>query len=758
MPQTAQSSPATRSTSAKQYYRVAVPSPLRRLFDYLPAKSDTTTAHPGSRVRIPFGARRVTGVIVDIVSETDVPASKLRPVDAVLDREPLFNSAMLSLLQWAANYYQSPIGEVFAAALPARLRAGEGLTSLEENWRLSADPLENSQAESATALLKRSPRQLALYRLIAENREMSTEAIAEQGFGRPILRKLQERDLVECHHDAPPPRPHFSSHDFLADGERLQLTNEQEQAVAALNASPTQFGSYLLDGVTGSGKTEVYMRAMAQQLSLGRQCLVLVPEIGLTPQTIARFTERFRCPVVTLHSGLNESERLASWTAARDGSAGVIIGTRSALFTPLASPGILIIDEEHDASFKQQDGFKYSARDLAVMRAHAEGMPIVLGSATPSLETLHNAIAGKFTHLRLSNSTASLPRAAIELVDVAEQHLQEGFSQTALQRLREHLERGNQCLVFINRRGYAPVLHCTNCGWQSECDDCLAQMTVHRTPPRLRCHHCGISVALPKSCPNCKSRHFDTIGLGTQKAERFLQSQFPSFPVIRVDRDSTRGKAGLDRALTKVGEEKPCILIGTQMLAKGHHFPNMTLVIILDADGGLFSADFRGQEHMAQLVTQVAGRAGRAKKRGEVLLQTKHAAHATLQALSNESYAQFSARQLDERLNAKLPPFSHLALVRVEASDAMAAAGFAEAIAQLSAQLSSDERLGVELIGPLPAPMEKRAGKFRVQLLLKSERRGSLQDHLNYLVSNSEQLKKPPGLRWSVDVDPQDMI
>lgn len=758
--------------SATVFYRVAVPSPLRRVFDYLPPKSTpektpssnttltVTLAQPGTRVRIPFGSRKVTGLLLEVVSETDVPHAKLRHADSVLDAEPLFSPELLALLRWSADYYQCPIGEVFAAALPARLRAGEGIEATQERWQTPVAKAGKEDRDAVESLLSRSPRQLSLYRLLLEKGPLLTEDILLAGFGRPMLRKLQERGLAECRAEAPAARKKFDSSKPVVNplAAALTLNADQAKAVAQITAHPQEFGCFLLDGVTGSGKTEVYMRAMAQQLALGRQCLVLIPEIGLTPQTIARFTQRFSCPVVALHSGLNESERLGAWARARDGSAGVIIGTRSALFTPLAVPGLIILDEEHDPSFKQQDGFRYSARDLAVMRAHAEGMPIVLGSATPSLETLQNAKAGKFVHLHLPHSTAALPRAAIELIDVAERPLQEGFSEAALARLRQHLDNGNQCLVFINRRGYAPVLNCTTCGWSSECDDCIAQMTVHRTPPRLRCHHCGVSIALPRTCPHCKSATLDTVGLGTQKAESFLQRQFPKTPVIRVDRDSTRGKEGLSKALARVESGEPCILLGTQMLAKGHHFPNITLVVILEADGGLFSADFRGQEQMAQLVTQVAGRAGRAERAGEVLLQTKHATHETLQALSNESYAQFSQRQLDQRLLASLPPFAHLALLRFDATDPAAALGFAETAAQLSVQLSEDPRLAVDLLGPMPAPMEKRAGRFRVQLQLKSERRGQLQDHLKHLIANLDQVKTPPRLRWSVDVDPQDMI
>ena len=637
--------------------------------------------------------------------------------------------------------------------IQARLRAGESIEAAQERWRAPQNEASKQEQDAAYSLLSRSPRQLALYTLLLNNGPAPTADILTAGFGRPMLRKLQERGLAECLWEQPAARGAFDPNNSLGDsqGPPLTLNADQSGAVAAITAKPTTFDCFLLDGVTGSGKTEVYMRAMAQQLSLGRQCLVLIPEIGLTPQTIARFTERFRCPVVALHSSLNESERLSAWARARDGSAGVVIGTRSALFTPLAKPGILIIDEEHDSSFKQQDGFRYSARDLAVMRAHAEGMPIVLGSATPSLETLHNALVGKFRHLRLPHSTAVMPRAAIELVDVSEKPLQEGFSEAALTRLKQHLDNGNQCLVFINRRGYAPVLNCTTCGWSSECNDCIAQMTVHRTPPRLRCHHCGADRELPRQCPQC-GYAVKTVGQGTERIEESLAETFQGIGIARLDRDVVRRQDELEAVVSRITSGDARILVGTQMIAKGHDFPDVTLVVVLNADQGLFSTDFRAAERLAQTIVQVAGRAGRGDRRGEVLIQTEYPEHPLLRGLLEGGYEAFASAALAERESAAWPPFARLAALRASALQADWATDF------LAAARRAAPKANVRLLGPAPAAMAKRAGRFHAQLLIESGERAALHRFLDRWVPAVEALPEVRRVRWALDVDPLELF
>lgn len=729
--------------------QVAVPSPLRRVFDYLP--SSKTPVSPGMRVRVSFGRQQLVGIVVALAEHSTLDRKKLKPIGAVLDREPLLGDSLFQLLLWAASYYHHPVGEVFSTALPAKLRSGIPLRADIKIWTAAeAD-------EELEISLSRAPKQRALYDFIRSSGTVTEAQLSHAGFSKQLLRALVEKKLA-----TEGSREAANAIDFepLAKASRfeIELNPEQIDCVATIIQALDGYRCFLLDGITGSGKTEVYMRVMEEQLARGLQCLILVPEIGLTPQTVSRFQQRFDCPVVSLHSGLSETERFAAWSLARDGGAGIVIGTRSAVFTPLARPGLIIIDEEHDSSFKQQDGFRYSARDLAVIRARQENICIVLGSATPSLESLHNARGEKFTHLKLTQRTGVDQSSSMEVIDVASEVLQEGFSEQLLFRIRKHIKQRNQVLVFINRRGFAPILNCQSCGWVCECENCVALFTVHANPPSIRCHHCGTAASLPRYCPHCKSKDLNTLGIGTQRIESFLQKQFPDTAVIRIDRDSTRRKNSLEKMLEEINKGEPCILLGTQMLAKGHHFPNITLVAILDADAGLFSADFRGQEHMGQTIVQVAGRAGRAERPGEVLIQSRHGSHETLQCLAHESYAAFSELQLKERSEARLPPFSHLCLVRAEASEMQPALQLLERLARCSEQICQRHGLAIEQLGPLPAPMEKRAGKYRVQLLLKAGKRGNLQALLTQLCSELEAMKLPRSVRLSVDVDPQDLI
>lgn len=742
--------------------RVAVPSPLRRLFDYLPPTagdkiSSQIEIPAGIRVKVPFGNRHVIGMLVEVVSGSSLSKNKLKPVIALLDEKPLFTPSLFRLLLWGASYYHHPLGEVFATAMPGKLRTGSKLKRDRAVWTL-----KKALADEEMQSLGRAFKQKALLEFIATQGQATARQCLDAGFAQSLLTQLSEKNLIRSK-SVPEPTPEPFKAALLASSSTIVLNDEQKRAVSTISKKLHTYACFLLDGVTGSGKTEVYMQLMYSQLSQGRQCLVLVPEIGLTPQTIARFKERFDCPVVSLHSGLNESERLDAWNQARDGSAGIIIGTRSAVFIPLAKPGLIIVDEEHDSSFKQQDGFRYSARDLAVMRAREENICVLLGSATPSLESLHNAHCKKFTHLKLINRTGAAQATSTQVVDISEETLQDGFSEQLLYKIQKHLDQGNQILVFINRRGFAPILNCQSCGWISECEHCISQFTVHANPPSLRCHHCGTIRALPRHCPLCKSRDLNTIGIGTQKIESFLKQKFSTTPVLRIDRDSTRRKASLEKMLEQVHQGDPCILLGTQMLAKGHHFPNITLVAILDADAGLFSADFRGQEHMAQTIVQVAGRAGRAERAGEVLIQSRHSTHATLQCLgsnfsTSNPYAEFAEKQLAERKKTAMPPYSHLCLLRAEAPELQVTISTLNKIAAIVDDLCSHSHLPVERLGPLPAPMEKRAGRFRAQLLLKSESRGALQELLRQLCQQLEGMKTARSLRLSIDVDPQDLI
>ncbi|MCB1649854.1 MAG: primosomal protein N' [Pseudomonadales bacterium] len=737
--------------------RLAVPSPLRRTFDYLPpqgyGREEARALQPGIRLRVPFGSRTLIGVLLSVETDTHVSIDKLRPALEVLDTQPLLPPSLVALYLWAAQYYQHPPGDVFHTMLPALLRQGRPaerpgrkVWQLSETGRMLTD--EN---------LRRAPRQREIVEFLREHGALDKSAVAELDISASALIALQANGFLVLEERLPPaPAPHDAEH---ARRQALTLNKQQQAAVSRIVQTLDQFQCHLLDGVTGSGKTEVYLQVIAAVLAQGRQALVLVPEISLTPQTIARFRQRFQCHIAVLHSGLTDSERLNAWLEARDGVAQIIIGTRSALFTPLQRPGIVILDEEHDSSFKQQDGFRYSARDLGIVRARSEGISIVLGSATPSLESLHNALAERYTHLQLNARAGEARPPALKLLDTTHEVLREGFSDTLLAQMHAHLARGNQVLVFINRRGFAPTLQCADCGWVAECTHCAARMTLHRTQAHLRCHHCDARRPVDRFCPLCKSRNLQALGLGTQRIEQFLQTQFPDTRVLRVDRDSTRRKYDLDVLLNEVHQGKPCLLIGTQMLAKGHHFPSVTLVAILDADAGLFSADFRGQEHTAQLLMQVAGRAGRADAPGEVLIQTRHATHQTLQTLVTQGYGAFARTLLEERRAAGMPPFTHLTLLRAEAVSTQAPESFLQEARTLATHLCSTQGItGVQILGPLPSPMEKRHNRFRAQLLFQCPQRPALQQLLTALCPALEGLKSTRTVRWSVDVDPQDMI
>ena len=736
------------SNRGESVLRVAVPLPLRQSFDYLPpAGANLTEFRPGCRIVAPFGRRKLIGFLLETADRSRIGRDQLKPITALIDCRPLFSCELFELLRWSADYYHHPVGEVLAAAVPALLRQGKPLYEEITLWSATGGP---------GTVSSRARRQRQLLEFIAERDHVSRVDLTDAGFNPSLLRQLLDKGLVRERTQSAPASPAFTP---LQPGgrERPAPNEEQTAAIAKFRAAGNGFRCALVNGVTGSGKTEVYMRLMEDELAAGRQCLVLVPEIGLTPQTIDRFQRRFALPQAVFHSGMNDSERLQAWRAAAEGSAAILIGTRSAIFTPMARPGLIVVDEEHDASFKQQEGFRYSARDLAVMRARKENIGVLLGSATPSLESFHNAEAGRFLRLELPHRAGESAPARLRTLDVANEHIPGGLSELALTKIAQHLEAGNQTLVFINRRGFAPVLHCPLCGWMAQCENCSAYMTVHAQPPCQRCHHCDSTQSIPNLCPVCRQNELSTSGFGTQQLEAFLQREFPATPVLRVDRDSTRGKHKLRQLFAEVDRGKPAILIGTQMLAKGHHFPGITLAVIVNADGGLFSPDFRGQEQMAQVIVQVAGRAGRGSGRpGEVLVQTRHGNHRTLDKIVNSTYSGFARHILGERRAAGMPPFSHLCLVRAEAAGREAALSFLRR-ARRSIEAIGRERQ-VHFTGPLPAPMERRQSRYRMHLLLRCGNRPGLHTVLDSLVAQLDALPAPGDLRWHIDVDPIDLL
>jgi len=534
---------------------------------------------------------------------------------------------------------------------------------------------------------------------------------------------------------------------------QLRLNKEQEQVKTSILKKGNNFHCFLLEGVTGSGKTEVYLQLIAEKIQAGLQVIMLVPEISLTPQTIQNFQNRFTEKIVAIHSGLTDKERFIAWADARLGKADIIIGTRSAIFTPLLRPGLIIIDEEHDASYKQQEGFRYSARDLAIYRAQLFDIPIILGSATPSLESLHNALSKRYSLVTLEQRAADANKPTFTCIDLKGKPLSEGFSEQLLSAIKSRLQQNKQVLIFLNRRGYAPLLQCHDCGWTATCPRCDTSYTLHRSSPELRCHRCESQRKIILSCPSCQNNNLLPIGLGTERTEAKLQEAFPDTPIFRIDRDTTRNRGKLEDTIAEINKGQAAILVGTQMLAKGHHFPEVTLVAVLEADAGLFSSDFRGQEFMGQLLIQVAGRSGRGKDAGEVLIQTHNSTHPTLRSLINDGYKNFSRTLLEQRNMANLPPYSYQALIRAEASNASLPMSFLQNVKDTSKQKLTNTTF---TLGPFPAPMEKRAGRFRFQLLFQSSNRAELHTLLNHLIPVYESLPQSRKVRWSIDIDPLD--
>jgi len=532
------------------------------------------------------------------------------------------------------------------------------------------------------------------------------------------------------------------------------LSADQQVALQAIQNSQG-FHGILLEGVTGSGKTEVYIEATRHCLDQGRQALILVPEIGLTPQLLRRFRERLAVPIVEFHSGLTEAERCTAWRMAATGTARVVIGVRSALFTPLPDLGLIVVDEEHDASFKQVEGFHYHARDLALVRAQRGAFPVVLGSATPTLETLRNAQIGRYLHLTLYRRAGTAPPPQVQVLDLRCQRLTHGLAPTLFPVIAEHLSRGEQVLVFLNRRGYAPTLICHECGWVAECQNCDARLTYHRSAGRLHCHHCAAEQALPVVCPSCSAKELQPTGVGTERLEQALQQRFPDYGLVRIDRDTTRKRGSVKQLLDQVRHKQAQILVGTQMLAKGHDFPEVTLVVVVNVDQGLYGVDFRATERLAQLLVQVAGRTGRADKPGRVILQTHNPHHPLLKTLLQGGYRAFAESALAERAAAEWPPFSALALLRAEADDSNSPHNFLDSARTFACTWNTDG--AVQILGPIAAPMARRAGHFRAQLLLQAPRRPPLQSLLRNWTQTLETLPLNRRVHWSLDVDPLDL-
>ncbi|MGI9294068.1 MAG: primosomal protein N' [Pseudomonadales bacterium] len=723
--------------------QVAVATPLDSLFDYL-APAAGPPPQPGQRVRVPFGRREQTGVIVRLADHSTVPASRLRAAAEIIDAEPLFDSATLALLEWATGYYQHPPGEVFAAALPSALRKGAA-AEIPRQYRWIATVA--GKATDTEALAKKASVQAKLLGAIVQSEGLREAELRGLHPGwRKIIANLSAKELVASILDdnavTPPGRT----------DQPPRLTADQRIAIDAVPARG--FNACLLEGVTGSGKTEVYLQLIAAQLQQGKQSLVLVPEIGLTPQLVERFERHIDGKVGVMHSGLNDSQRLAAWVDARNGDSDVIIGTRSAIYAQLPRLGLIVVDEEHDASYKQQDGFRYSARDIAVYRARQLDIPVVLGSATPAFETLHNALEQRYLHMRLPERPGNAQQPTTHLIDLRTHALRDGLSQPFINAMRTHLEAGGQTLVYLNRRGFAPTLLCPSCGETQDCRRCDARMVLHQRQHKLVCHHCGSERAAIDKCPECQEE-LVPVGQGTERLEQSLAALFPDYPLVRIDRDTTRRVGELDRLLQSIRDKESRILLGTQMLTKGHDFADVSFVGIIDPDQGFFGTDFRSSERLAQTILQVAGRAGRAERPGEVWIQTFYPDHPLLQTLLIEGYGSFAEQALTERQAASWPPFCYLALLRAECVQRELLFEFLDAALATATPLAAPQ---LRILGPASSPMERRSGRYRGQLLIQASHRGQLQQFLAAWKSQLADIRAARKVRWSIDVDPVELF
>ncbi|HSS45990.1 MAG TPA: primosomal protein N' [Burkholderiales bacterium] len=717
--------------------RVALDVPLDKLFDYL--APDLTREHIGLRVLVPFGKKQIVGVVVDIAEKSNIAPQRLKRIVSVFhDISPL-GAQILDVFKFCSDYYHHPLGQVMVNALPARLRRSRPITRktsgvfcLTETGRKldpSALPAQAAVKRKLFERLKSGALKKEELRQISPGAAKALNEFITLGWAHEVA-------AASSRPPGQPADPH-------------QLTAEQAGVVESIQLAG--FSCSLLFGVTGSGKTEIYFNRITRALAEKKQVLLLVPEINLSPQLEAWLKQRFpQSRVVSLHSGLNDGERLENWLAAQSGEAQVILGTRLAVFTPIPKLGFIIVDEEHDASFKQQDGLRYSARDVAIFRAKQADVPVILGSATPALESYQHALSGRYRLAKLAQravDNALLPE--LRCIDIRRLKLNEGLSEPLIGAIRQRLERGEQCLIFLNRRGYAPVLMCTTCNWISGCTRCTAGLVLHLREKKLRCHHCGHEERVPAACPNCGSADLLPLGQGTQRVESALSALFPGARVLRIDRDSTRRKFAWPEMLKRIRDHEVDILVGTQILAKGHDFPKLSLVGILNPDSSLYSTDFRASERLFAQLMQVAGRAGRAQIPGEVLIQTQFPDHPLYEALQRHDYSAFAKTLLAERRHAGFPPFVHQALLRAEATRSSTVMSYLADAAKLASRISNE----VTIYDPVPAAVQRLAGRERGQLLVQSPSRKKLQLFLKewYAKLAAADNKK---VRWALDVDP----
>ena len=729
---------------------VLIPIPLMEKFSYLPPKNNSNLLKQGSRVLVPFGKRTLVGVVWSFSDRDKSLKRKYKHIKEVLDEVPLLDTNSIHLAEWSSRYYHYPLGEIISYFFPPSLRKGKEAKFRESQYLELTSKGSFLEEES----LSRAPIQQKLISILKDKKEITLKSAQAFGVSNAVVNGLIEKGFVNRFSRELSPYKKLENKQLSSP---KQLNPEQHKAVNAIKKAKDKNTTFLLDGITGSGKTEVYLQAIQEVINEGKQALILIPEIGLAPQAEERFREYFGDRVMSFHSAKNEREKVDAWLGASRGLVDIIIGTRSSVFLPMKNLGIIVVDEEHDLSFKQMEKFRYSARDMALYRAKLQKIPVVLASATPSLETLKNVQEEKYKVLKLNKRATGASLPTFHAVDLKGKELHEGLSKELLEATQTELDKGNQVLIFLNRRGYAPSLICKVCGWISNCDRCDALMTVHKNPLKLHCHHCEAQKPYPSKCQSCGSDDFLTYGFGTERVEEFLRDHFPNTKTRIIESDSTRKKESLNEYFDEIKKGEPIILLGTQLLAKGHHFPNVTLVGIIDADSGLFSADFRGSERVAQLMTQVSGRAGRDKKPGRVILQSYCLDHPQIEEIITGSYEKFAKRLLEERKSYKIPPFSFQAKIFAESPKSLVSRDFILNIlnqSKIEKQISSN----VRIVGPLPSIMEKKSGVYRWELSIFSSSRSNLHKFLDVMQSRLYEPKLTKQVRWSIDVDPLSSI
>ncbi len=746
-------SPQTSHEAARQtwFVSVAIAVPIRKTFEYKLPKDTATPPKEGVRVEVKFAGRIKIGIVVNVSQQATFDENKIKPIERVIDEQPLIDQRLIALTGWMQKYYHAPLGEVWQTVLPNALLKGEECNiARESKWQLTElgrEAIENQ------LIAKNAVKQQQAMKVLELNHSVggiANNGLASFGINRSTLQSLAGKKWVSQDFQSVKAPLNITT-EIPAD---ITLNQQQQSAIDKVCQSLNTFKSWLLFGVTASGKTEVYLRIIQTVIEQGQQALILVPEIGLTPQTVKRFQQRFNTPIEMLHSGMSEQQRLQVWLKAKAGLSRIIIGTRSALFVPLKNPGIIIIDEEHDSSFKQQQGLRYSARDIAIVRGSQEKFPVLLGSASPSVDTLMNVKKGKISQLKLDHKAMTSQSIKFKVIDLKNQPMKHGLSFALIESISHHLKQHGQVLLFLNRRGYSPVLLCHHCGWSSQCKRCDTHFTYHghsQGSANLQCHHCGSSRRAPSQCPDCLTEEMIPVGLGTERLEESIQLLFPKARVRRIDRDTTRKKQAMKDFIGEIKAGQVDILIGTQMLAKGHHFPDVTLVGMVDMDGALYSSDFRAPEYAAQLITQVSGRTGRANKAGEVVIQTHLSEHPMLQQVIQSGYATFADSALTEREDANLPPACFNALFQAEASQLGAVKQFLQDVKQV---LAGYPEYAVVLLGPAPAVYTKKAGKYRYQLYLESNTRIHLHQLLDASLPKIEKLKSANRVKWRMEVDP----